>query len=115
MAKVIKAPSPSPETARKQDVEIVHVELDGRWSGWWFDADISLTLAQFRAVGSEKLDETIRVLSEVISDWNYVDKRGEPLPPASASGFDDVGLPLLRATVLAYIGAVGNGSEPEKN
>ena len=88
------------EKTRKLPAELVRVELDGDYQGWWFDARADYSgkefYAQLKVVASIRDGKTLAaevydniygllkrglfgLSGKPVGEWNFVDEEGEPL------------------------------------
>lgn len=89
---------------RVQPRRVERVALAGDFEGWWLEVDADVTLGALEALQAGDMARIRAALADMLADWNYVDKRGTPLPP-TADGLGGVGMALLKATVEG-VGAV---------
>ena len=101
------AVSTQPETVAQIAPRSIRIVLDGRYGGWWFDADPEPTMGQLNKLGRERSDLSLIVLADLITGWNFRDKHGNAVPftPDPAS-WDDLTPQLLRAVLLSYLDVV---------
>lgn len=109
------APDDAAIPVRRQEPDVETIKLDGQWEGWEFTAYANPTWEEFSKLGSERLEPTLDLLTGLIISWNYVDRDGTALPPPREGGWGKVGMRLIRATLLAYISWVKDGTDVPKN
>ena len=86
---------------RAQPREIVRLQLDGAFDGWWADIDTDLELGALEDLQSGTVAGVKAGLARLVIDWNFVDKQGQDIP-ATTDGFRMVGTALLAALMAAF-------------
>jgi hypothetical protein len=65
---------------RKMPVRTKEISLNGEWEGWSFTARTNPPMGIISDMSSGEIDLITESIARVITDWNFVDEEGEPLP-----------------------------------
>lgn len=66
-------------STRKLPVRTKKIELTDDWVGWEFTARVNPKMKTFSKITSGEFDQIIAGLSELVTDWNFVDEEGNPM------------------------------------
>jgi hypothetical protein len=69
----------SNSNGRKMPIRISKFDLDGDFTGWWFNARTNFPMSFVEEMQSQDMDRMAKALSLIIIDWNFVDENGEDL------------------------------------
>jgi hypothetical protein len=109
----IAAAAPQPAPIRRMPVKTRRVDLDGDYEGWWarvrtnapFGLFLKLTnmggdLGEDGTRAANAMGELLALLPQLVSEWNFVDTAGAPLP-CDAAGMQQLPMELINALFAA--------------
>lgn len=76
------------------------VFLEAPFAEYWIVGTRDLEYGDFLELRKEDITTSIPIMTSLITDWNFRDKRGEPMP---VGDFTHATFPLIYATLMAYI------------
>lgn len=107
---------------RRMPVKTRRVDLDGDFVGWWakvrtnapFGLFLKLTnmggnFGEDSTKAANAMGELLALLPQLVSEWNFVDTEGEPLP-CDATGMQQLPMELINA----LFGAISAGEPVPK-
>lgn len=112
------APSAPPTPIRRMPVKTRRVDLDGEFEGWWAvlrtnaPFGLFLALSELQGAGEDGVQAFAALadlLPKLITEWNFVDEAGEPIP-CDKDGMRRIPTDLL----MSLVGKLGGGDAVPK-
>lgn len=113
VTRLVVATAPQPAPIRRMPVKTRRVDLDGDYEGWWarvrtnapFGLFLKLTnmggdLGEDGTRAANAMGELLALLPQLVSEWNFVDPDGAPLP-CDAAGMQQLPMELINALFAA--------------
>lgn len=106
-----------PNGVRRMPVKTRRVDLDGEYEGWWavlrvnapFGLFLALSELQSGEDGVQAFAALADLLPKLITEWNFVDEAGEPIP-CDKDGMRRIPTDLL----MSLVGKLGGGDAVPK-